>query len=403
MIIVMSMTWKSLLGTDIQKFILEHENADVAALGLKTAPEAAWDYPAVLDQIKARQKARRKVAGWLAAEGVVFPPSNVMEQASSQACGLYKASLVAGDSFVDLTGGVGVDSWAFLQAFKRGVAVERDGDAAAMIAHNIGVLSDKPFGVAHGTAEDYAQHMDAVDLAYIDPQRRDGAGGAKGKFKLDECSPDVLGMLPVLLKKAGAVMIKTSPMLDIWAGIEMLGAVAAVHVVEWRGECKEVLYILRADRACGDGDVPVIAVSIDDEGAVLKRFEFTRAQEIAARPEYGLPRKYLYEPSPAFQKAGGFKAMALGFGAVKLQVDTHLYTADELISGFPGRVFEVVGQYPVQAKKIPLKKAHLAVRNFPQKSDVLRKKLKLADGGDDYLFACTLCDGEKVVLHGHKL
>jgi hypothetical protein len=400
---VMSMTWKSLLGTDIQKFILEHENADVAALGLKTAPEAAWDYPAVLDQIKARQKARRKVAGWLAAEGVVFPPSNVMEQASSQACGLYKASLVAGDSFVDLTGGVGVDSWAFLQAFKRGVAVERDGDAAAMIAHNIGVLSDKPFGVAHGTAEDYAQHMDAVDLAYIDPQRRDGAGGAKGKFKLDECSPDVLGMLPVLLKKAGAVMIKTSPMLDIWAGIEMLGAVAAVHVVEWRGECKEVLYILRADRACGDGDVPVIAVSIDDEGAVLKRFEFTRAQEIAARPEYGLPRKYLYEPSPAFQKAGGFKAMALGFGAVKLQVDTHLYTADELISGFPGRVFEVVGQYPVQAKKIPLKKAHLAVRNFPQKSDVLRKKLKLADGGDDYLFACTLCDGEKVVLHGHKL
>lgn len=397
------MDWQRLLDADIQKFIVEHENADVAGLALKAAPDDVWDYPLVLDQIKARQKAGRKVAAWLDAEGLVFPPSHVMEQASSAACARYKASLVAGGSFVDLTGGVGVDSWAFLERFESGVAVERDAGAAEMIAHNVGVLSDKRFGVVHGEAEDYVAHMDAVDLAYIDPQRRDGAGGAKGKFKLDDCSPDVLGMMAALLDKAQTVMVKTSPMLDIWAGIEALGNVCAVHVVEWRGECKEVLYILRADRACGDGDVPVIAVSIDDEGAVLKRFEFTRAQEIAARPEYGLPRKYLYEPSPAFQKAGGFKAMALGFGAVKLQVDTHLYTADELISGFPGRVFEVVGQYPVQAKKIPLKKAHLAVRNFPQKSDVLRKKLKLADGGDDYLFACTLCDGEKVVLHGHKL
>jgi hypothetical protein len=402
MFILKHMDWQRLLDADIQKFIVEHENADVAGLALKAAPDDVWDYPLVLDQIKARQKAGRKVAAWLDAEGLVFPPSHVMEQASSAACARYKASLVAGGSFVDLTGGVGVDSWAFLERFESGVAVERDAGAAEMIAHNVGVLSDKRFGVVHGEAEDYVAHMDAVDLAYIDPQRRDGAGGAKGKFKLDDCSPDVLGMMAALLDKAQTVMVKTSLMLDIWAGIEALGNVCAVHVVEWRGECKEVLYILRKERECLDGDVPVSAVSIDDEGVVLNSFTFSRDEEVGAQPVYDLPQKYLYEPSAAFQKAGGFKAMAGRYGVVKLHADTHLYSSQDVVTNFPGRAFKIVGKYPVQAKKVPLKKAHLTVRNFPQKTEILRKKLKLADGGDDYLFACTLMDGERVLLHGLK-
>lgn len=128
------MTWQSLLDEKVQKFIRDHENDDVANLALKKPPVGVEDYPMVLDQIKARQKAAVKVPDWLDLNDVVFPPSSVMEQASSAACALYKAGLVAGESFVDLTGGVGVDSWGFSKYFRRGVAVERDETVAAPLS-----------------------------------------------------------------------------------------------------------------------------------------------------------------------------------------------------------------------------------------------------------------------------
>ncbi|MCB1650466.1 MAG: SAM-dependent methyltransferase [Alphaproteobacteria bacterium] len=397
------MDWQRLLDKDIQIFIRTHETDDVAALALKKAPDAAWDYRAVLEQIKARQKARKKVPQWFEeAKALVFPPSFVVEQASSAATALYKAGLVKGERFADLTGGMGVDSWALGQVFERGVCVERDAQAAALLAHNLGLLCEGRVEVVHAEAEMYVQTMKPVDFVYVDPQRRDA--GQKGKYRLESCSPDILSLLPALLERAGVVMLKTSPMLDIREAIRVLGCVSAVHVVEWRGECKEVLYLLTSQaQNLEPDDIPVRAVRIDDQGGALGSFEFTHGMESAAVCEYSLPLAYLYEPGPAFQKAGAFKSLAVRLGLKKLHEHTHLYTSESLVEGFPGRVFEVCEVYPAKAKALPFARANLAVRNFPQKAEDLVKLLKIKGGGDEYVFACTFMDGRKMLVHGRKV
>ncbi len=276
--------------------------------------------------------------------------------------------------------------------------MERDEIAAACLAHNLPLLSDKPCNVLNRTAEEAVLNLPACDLIYADPQRRED--GKKGLFRLDACSPDILRLLPDLRKRARMVMIKTSPMLDIDSAVALLPGVTAVHIVEWRNECREVLYLLNGELQ----DEPLLsAVTIDDEGTPLHTLSFTPASERALPLETGDPDRYLFEPSPAFQKAGGFKALAARHGLKKLHPDTHLFTGPNLCPDFPGRGFTVEGIYSGSGKDLPLTQASVTVRNFPAAAEDVRKKLKLRDGGPDTLFACTLRDGRKALIHGRKL
>lgn len=393
------MSMQSLLSAEIQEFIREHENADVAALALKKPPDTTWDYPAILNQIKSRQKAKKKCPQWLEVKNVLFPPPDIIEQASSAATARYKAGLVKGTGFADLTGGAGVDTLAMAQNFKSGFCIEQDQTAAEMLAHNLPLLTRTPLKVQHKNAEDFIADMPDVDCVMIDPQRRDNS--RKGKFKLAECSPDITAMLPVLLQKSAHIIIKTSPMLDITETIKTLGHVTQVHVMEMNGECKELLFVLSQNKTDKDETV-ITALQLDETGHVLTELNFTQNEEQGAQPEYGMPEKYLYEPGPAFQKAGGFGVLAKRFNLKKLHKHTHLYTSAVQHKHFPGRAFEIIAQYPVKAGKIPLKQANLTTRNFPLSVADLRKKLGIAEGGEDYLFACTLENGTKTVLHGRK-
>lgn len=402
------MDWQSLTRPEIVKFILEREAEDIAALALKKPPSPAWDYRLVLAQIKSRQKARKKVPSWFEGAGnPVFPPPETVEQASSEATALYKASLApGGERFADLSGGMGVDCLAFAPHFRQGFCVERDEAAAALLAHNFAVFGADHVETRHQEAEEFltegfSEAGDLLDFIYIDPQRRDA--GRKGKFRLEDASPDVTALMPRLRARARRVMIKTSPMLDISDSIEKLGCVVGVHVVEYRGECKEVLYLLdMTGETPPAGEIPVTAAEIGPGGVAIRLFSFTAAEERAVATPYTLPQGYLYEPGPAFQKAGGFNAMAVRYGVSKLHPHTHLYTADAFYPDFPGRSFEICGIYPAKAGKIPLARANLALRNFPGDTETLRKGLKLKDGGEDYLFACTLLNEEKIIIHGVK-
>ena len=392
------MTWQSLLDPDIQKFIRDHETDDVAALALKKPPQSDWDYKAVLDQIKSRQKAKLKLPRWTDHHpGILFPPADILEQASSAATARYKAALVKGKNFVDLTGGCGVDTCAMTEHFQRGICIEQEKTAADLIAHNIQLLSDTPVEVINGKAEEFTKNMPDTDVIIIDPQRRDHS--RKGKYKFEDCSPNILELLPLLLQKSQSIIIKTSPMLDIAEGIKALGNVEAIHVLEWNGDCKELAFIVSNKTA---DTVPITAVSLDDDGEVLSSLTFTLQEEKTAQAELSPPLKYLYEPGPAFQKSGGFNVISKEFGVKKLAPHTHLYTSETLQTGFPGRVFEIIGQFPAKAEKIKLKQAHIKSRNFPLRSEELRKKLKIREGGNDYLFACTLLDDTKAILHTKK-
>ena len=397
-----NMPWKLLLRPDIRGFIRAHESTDVRELALKKPPGNDWPLPLVLDQIKARQKAAEKNPQWLEAPDVIFPATIFMEQASSTATARYKASLAHGKTFADLTGGCGVDTLAMSENFESGICIERDAQAASLIDHNLKLLGKNPVAVHHAQAENFEEIIaGTVDVLCIDPQRRDDT--RKGFYRLADCSPDITALLPKMKEKARAAIIKTSPMLDIAQTLQTLEYVAQVHVLEWRGDCKEVVYVLDFSGRTNPDDVPVTAVMLGDNGAPLAQTTHTRMQETQVNAEISPPLAYLYEPGPAFQKAGGFNTMAQNFDVKKLHRNTHLYTADAPVPGFPGRGFAVQGVFPASGKALPFSQANLTLRNFPGDTAALRKKLGLKDGGEDYVFACTLQDESKALIHARKI
>jgi hypothetical protein len=395
--------WHRLLLPEIQGFMKTHADDNIPALALKKPPRPDWPYALILDQIKARQKAAGKLPDvFLSSNRVILPPPDLIEQASSQATALYKAGLVGGRNFADLTAGAGVDSWALAQSFKSGICVERDPHTAALLKHNLEALELEHLTVRTCAAEDFMASAEAenLDLAYLDPQRRNT--NKRGIFRLEDTAPSVLDVLPALKKNAKAIMLKCSPMLDIDLGIKTLKHVAAVHVLEWQKDCKELVFILQPDQENDPDHIPITAAMLGDNGQPQRALTFTRAQETQADCVIGPPSHYLYDPGPAFHKAGCFRFLAAHFGLQKLHPSTHLYTSANLRPEFPGRIFTIDKITKPQASAFETPQANLAIRNFPVSVPDLRKKLKLADGGENYVFACTASDGQKILIHTQK-
>lgn len=394
---------ETLLTPQIQSFIKEHQKDDLASLGLQKPPDLNWPYTLILDQIKARQKASTKIPAWLKYENLVFPNANIIEQASSLATARYKACLMPGDTVIDLTAGAGVDSAAFTTHFNQVISVERDEMQSKILAHNAPILSPKHWKIINICAEDFLTSASKADLIYIDPQRRNDM--RKGLYKFADCSPNITSLLESLKTITNHAMVKASPMIDITKGIEELGSVREVHVVEWNGQCREVLFILDFEKHIEKDDIPLKAVRLNDQGKALDALTFTRAEEKEHHAVLSEPLEYLYEPYPAFLKAGCYNTLTKNYDVFKLHPQTHLYTSKNIVAGFPGRAFKIIGQYPAQSKKMPLEKANLAVRNFPLSAPALQKKLKIKDGGNDYLFACTLSQPQeqKTLIHGQKI
>lgn len=393
------MDWQNLLQSEIQDFIKTHHDADIRELALKKAPDASWPYALILDQIKVRQKAKIKSPDLYETDGFIFPNSDVFEQASSSPCANYKASMVGGgDVFYDLTAGVGVDGFAFARCFNSAVFVERDQKSAGILSHNSKCLGLE-IAVLNQDAENAVSDIENADLVFIDPQRRDS--GRKGFFAFEDCSPNILEFLPILSRKTKNLIIKASPLLDIEKGIETLKHVAQVHVVQWNKECKELLFVLDFERPQTSPEI--IAVDLNDNGSVHKRFAFNLQDEKALDVECAMPEQYLYEPDPAFQKAGGYKSLAAEFDLKKLHPNTHLYTSDKNNDDFPGRVLKINNIVSVSRKALQIENADLAVRNFPLSVQDLRKKLKLSDGGNMRVYAVTLMDQTKKLIICDKL
>lgn len=394
--------WRALLAPDIRAFILSHAGADVSALALKKPPHPDWPYKLILDQIKARGKAATKVPAWLDLPEIVFPSADVMEQASSWPCAVYKASLIGGGRIADLTAGAGIDAAALARRAVTLVCAEKDSLHAEILEHNLGILRKAghfraDFQVHGGGSEEFIGEMTPCDWVYLDPQRREG--GRKGRFLFEDCSPDITAMLPELRKAGAKIMLKASPVLDIALAVEALGGVGAVHVVQSGGECKEVLYILDG----AEGEPGIHAVDIDDEGRVLVEFQFKVAEEQAGQAEIGPPEAYIYEPGAAFLKAGAFNLLATRYGLRKLHRNTHLYTSDELVQGFPGKCYKIGDVRSPADGVADIAGAELVLRNYPGRTDDLRAKLRLREGDSCRIFACTTQDERKKLIVCSKI
>ncbi len=370
-------------------------------LAARKEPEADF----LLRQAEGWQRMRTKVPAWAATDGLHYPPRLSLEQCSGEAAARYKAAvaerLLAGKedaSLTDLTGGMGVDFSFVSRHFASAVYVERQETLCAAARHNFPLLGLPGAKVVCGDGADYLREMAAVDIIYIDPARRDTAG--RKTVRISDCEPDVVGLKALLLSKARvAVMVKLSPMLDITEAARELGCVSEAHVVAADGECKDLLLVLRADA----GGAPQL-YAVEDGAA----FRFTAAEEASAAVTYAEGvGAYLYEPGAALMKAGAFKLCAARYGLEKLHPNSHLYTSAQLVSDFPGRAFAVkavygFGKKDINALRRDTPQANIATRNFPAGAEALRKKLKLRDGGDDYLFATTLRDGRHALVRCGK-
>lgn len=381
-----------------KQFIRENLNTDVPTLALKKAP-VGTDFSLALRQIEARQLLRKKVPSWSANEDLLFPRHLSIEQSSSEASAEYKANLLQGRSFADLTGGLGIDTYFIAQHFQQSDYVERQTELCDLAQHNFSVLNAK-IKIWNETAEDFLNHCESKDWIYIDPARRDNHG--RKTVSIADCTPNVSELQDLLLQKAEHVMVKLSPMLDISKALMELRHVRAVHVVAVANECKELDFVLERDY---QGSVVFTCLNLLTNQPEL-HFTQEEEQDCSVQMAENIS-KYLYEPNPALMKAGCFKLLTERFGAYKLHKNSNLYTSEHLISNFPGRIFEVEDWAPFnkrlkQTLLSDVKRASIAVRNFPLSVAELRKALKIVEGDTVYLFATTLRGEKKVVIRTKK-
>lgn len=396
------MNFENIFSPAAQKYIQENSTTPIEKLllGAKKYPEL--NIPLLVAQIEGRAKAQKKLPSWYANNEIVYPIKLSMEQCSSEQTAAYKASLLDGKSLIDLTGGFGVDCAAFAGQLKQVFYVERNAELANIAARNFKLFAKNNVEIHSQEAEQYITTFDStVDWIFIDPARRKEGGKV---FRFADCEPNILELKNTLFEKAKKVLIKTSPLLDIDLAIQELGNVAEVHVLSIENECKELLFLL--DPLYKKANAIIFAVNIRKDGT-QDTFSFTRELENEAIVPIQLPSNYLYEPNASILKAGAFKSIALKTGLFKLNVSSHLYTSSEIQKDFPGRIFKILKTVKYSKKdlmvEIPEGKANIAVRNFPDSVDVIRKKTGLKEGGSVYLFATKDKDDKLIVLLTEKI
>lgn len=422
-----------------QTFIKEHINDDVRDLALKAARYPDVDMADALVQIKGYQAIKQKVPAWYACESLQFPPTLSLEQSSSEATARYKAALL--DAFlpmesrkkgVDLTGGLGVDAYFLSETFDEYVYVERQELLCQLARHNFSQLGRGHISVQCAEAEEYLRSMNPVDFIFLDPARRDDKG--KKVFALQDCTPDVSALFSSLRKKCRLLMIKLSPMLDISLALRQLASVAACHVLALDNDCKELLLCCRFENDASHGsldgassEVRIHTCNLLSKRNLAQEFAFTRGEEsqaicrfaslgtsssaslgtsvasVASVTENGLAGHFLYEPNVALLKAGAYKILTQRFDLQKLHLNTHLYVSAVLQADFPGRVFKIVEALSPSAKETKkrmqsLQQVNVATRNYPESVETIRKKYRIKEGGQLYLFAATLADNQRVLL-----
>ena len=388
---------------DFAEFILAREGDDLGRLALARDRYTGQvdDFDLALTTLEVRRKLRTKVPEWYAVPSLRYPLRLSGEQCSSSETARYKATVAltacegAATRLADLTGGLGVDSWAFSRLFQEVLYNEMQPVLADAARQNFRELERGNILVRN--AELVPQGLSDIlgdfqpDILFLDPARR--AADGRKVFRLEDCQPDVLQLLPELLAACPRLLLKLSPMADITLVCKQLAFVKEVHVVAADGECKELLLLLERGYSgpCG--------ITVSESGSTLS---LDQAREgIGCDPTDGTD--CLFEPGKALLKAGAFD-LPCRYGLRKLEQHTHLYTGaevPEVLKPF-GKSYQILEVVPLNnrsvkemGKKYP--RAEVTARNLPMTSDQLRAKLGVVSGGDIHFF------GVKTDAQKHQL
>lgn len=395
------------------EFIREYRERDIRQLALQANRFPDVDMPYALDQIQGWQIARRKLPKWAACDGVIFPPHLSMEQCSSEPTAQYKLNLAMewaervghASSMTDLTGGFGVDFSFTSCAFAAATYVERNEQLCHIVEHNLPLLGLNNAMVVCADAVEYLSTVEPQTMLFLDPARRDEHGAKTVMFA--DCTPDVVQLLPKLLEKSRFTMLKLSPMLDWHKAVDDLqGTVRAVHIVSVGGECKELLLVLSK---VVESELKVYCADLSTASDTSSIFVYTPGSSapVANSKLKTQNSKFLHEPNASIMKAGCFDELAAAYGVSPVSRNSHLFLSDEPVEGFPGRSFVVervttMNKGELRKALVGIEKANIATRNFPLTVAELRKRLKIKDGGDVYIFATTTAEGEHLLLISRK-
>lgn len=369
----------------------------------KHLSDAEWHW--FLQQIEGRERTADKLPTFASIPDWLYPVRLSCEQCSSELTARYKASLLSPlalgegkeERLLDLTGGYGVDTYFLSEQFIHTDYVEQNEELCRIAAHNF-ALSQKSkverqklsIAIHNTTAEDFLLSSPCGEagwgLIFLDPARRDSHGSKV--FRLEDCTPNVVELLPTLLAHSKRLLIKLSPMLDLTQAVTCLSQVNwDIHIVAIKNEVKEVLLL-----SGGTGQITTIDLAQKDQAFVFTREE---EQHCGLDIRDGKLANYLYEPNAAILKAGAYKLVAQRFGLHKLDVNTHLYTSRQFIENFPGRVWRIT-------EKQNLKQANVLTRNYPLTPEQLKKKLHLRDGGTAFVIGCRVA-GKPTLLYAERV
>lgn len=378
---------------EIIAFAQKHSDEDPLKLLLQQKKYPDIDLQLVAQQLEGQRQASTKWPTLALKADYLFPPKINREQSSSEITAQYKASIFSsfgGGNIADLTGGMGIDSYYLSLIAKKTDYFELNECLFPISEHNFTALDCNNISCYNCDSIQYlAEHDDHYDMILIDPARRDTKGSRVVAF--EDCTPNIVQHLPLLLSHSKNIMVKASPMIDITQATKQLEHVAEIHIVAVGNECKEILFIIKnTEKDCKDPIINCVNLATKEPNIT-----FTRKQEDQSSPLFATTmQQYLYEPNASLMKGGCFSTLSEQYQIRQLSRNTHLYTDDKLLSTFPGRIFKVLHEVPLNSKKIspyfPDGKAHVITRNYPATASELQKKLKLKEGGSLFVIAATM-------------
>lgn len=378
-----------LVESSIQEYLIEHEQEDARALVLKQKEVLGVPASVIATQLSGRSTAKNKLPTWYNTNGIVYPPTINLEQCSSEATARFKTNILKEEiksrlAGVDLTGGFGVDSYFLSTNFKSIHHVDVNEELLEIAKHDHKTLGTDSIKHHNETAEQFIENSSEVfDVVYIDPSRRDQQ--SRKVFRLADCTPDITTLQHIIFKKSNSLLVKASPLLDIQQGLRELISVKKIFVVSVENECKELLFLAEKNYS---GTIQIEAVDLYNSGLVRKAFTFSSEQERESNSNFSEPLSFLYEPNASIMKAGAFKLVGERYPLNKLSTNTHLYTSEDLITDFLGRIFQIENLNPNKKElqgSLPTMQANVLTRNYPLRPEELKKKLSVRDGGDKYL------------------
>lgn len=346
-------------------------------------------------QEECRVKCARKLPLTLVNSRFRFPSLALAEMCTSDAVAAIHAQLVGpGNSVLDMTAGLGVDSFAFASSGCQVTAVELDAKAACCLRENAEALNlNDSVTIVNADSLDWlSESREQFDVIFVDPARRDTGGR---HISLRNCLPDITGRIGDLLTHAGKIVVKTSPMIDISAAVKEFGTIPSrVTVIGTTRECKEVVFTFTREHDAERMSVECVTVG---HGV----YEYRKSEPFYADPT---PGKVLMQPFPAVMKGTGGNVS----GYAKIHPMTHLYVSDTVEPDFPGVSYSIIevldfNKRVLKELKTRLPLVNVAVRNFPIPAPELVRKLGIKEGGDETLFAVTLLDGRRVLILSGRL